>query len=538
MSNKFDYLVIGSGVAGLTFALETARFGTVAIVTKRSLDESNTKYAQGGIASVWNGDDSFDEHIQDTLLAGGGLCHNDTVELCVKEGPERVRRLIELGVRFSQAERSDLGDYDLTREGGHSKRRILHASDMTGREVERVLVEQVTSHPNIQVFEHHIAVDLISLAKMTRGKRPNRVLGAYVLDIAGNTIKTLQARATMLATGGAGKVYMYTSNPDVATGDGVAMAFRAGARIANMEFFQFHPTCLFHPQAKSFLISEAVRGEGGILRRLDGTAFMQGYHPMADLAPRDLVARAIDSQLKRSGDDYVLLDVTHKDPDFLVERFPGIHSECMKYGIDMRVQPIPVVPAAHYMCGGVATDHQARTSVPGLYCCGETAFTGLHGANRLASNSLLEALVFAHRAALDVAESEPDSGEELSPEVPAWTTGDATDPDEAVVVSQCWDEIRRFMWNYVGIVRSNKRLARAARRLALVEEEVRQEYWNFYLTSDLIELRNIATVAGIIIESAQTRQESRGLHYNLDYPERDDGNWLRDTVIWRGRARS
>ncbi len=536
METSYDVVVIGSGMAGLSYALEVAENARVCLVTKRAADESNTRHAQGGIATVWSPEDTFDEHVRDTLEAGAGLCHRDAVELTVREGPERVRRLIELGVEFTRRHGSE--ELDLGREGGHSRRRVLHAADMTGREVVRALLAKVRAHPRIDLREHHMAIDLITLRRLRRKaiERPedDRCLGVYVLDVQRNKIEVLVSRACMLATGGSGKVYLYTSNPDVATGDGLAMAWRAGARVANMEFFQFHPTCLYHPQAKSFLISEALRGEGGVLRRLDGTAFMKGYHSMADLAPRDVVARAIDAELKRTGDEHVLLDMTHLPCDFLRERFPGIHERLVGYGIDMCREPIPVVPAAHYQCGGVLTDLDGRTSIPGLFAAGEVACTGLHGANRLASNSLLEAAVFAHRAARATQSWFEEPGWDGEPDVPPWTAGHAVDPDEAVVISQAWDEIRRFMWNYVGIVRSNKRLARARRRIALAQSEVHEDYWQYLINRDLIELRNIATVAGLIIDSASMRQESRGLHYNVDYPDRDDVNWLRDTVLWRG----
>ncbi len=526
MTERFDFLVFGSGVAGLSFALEAARHGTVAILTKGPRDEGSTKRAQGGIASVIDPNDSFEAHVQDTLTAGAGLCRRDAVEVCVREGPERIRWLMELGVAFST--RSG-GDLDLTREGGHSARRVVHASDLTGREVERALLAACDEHPNVQFFEHRTALDLI-LSTRAGEPGPNRVLGAYVLDNATGDVRPILGKVTILATGGAGKVYLYTSNPDGATGDGLAMAWRAGAVVANMEFYQFHPTCLFHPQAKNFLISEALRGEGGILRRKDGTAFMPHYHPMADLAPRDVVARAIDAEMKRTGDENVLLDMTHLDRAFLEQRFPYIRANCLQYGIDLTVQPIPVVPAAHYQCGGVQTDLFGRTSIANLFAVGEVACTGLHGANRLASNSLLEGLVFGHRAAAAAARLLPE--QHGVPTVPEWEVGEAVEPDEAVVVSQNWDEIRRLMWNYVGIVRTDKRLRRAAGRLDLLREEIRDYYWQYKVTRDFAELRNIADVAHLVVQCASQRRESRGLHYTLDYPERLPE--ARDTLVSQG----
>lgn len=526
MRIESDFLVVGSGIAGLSFALQAADHGSVAIVTKRDISESATKYAQGGIASVLSTEDSFDAHVEDTLIAGAGICHEDIVRMVVEEGPETIKNLIEWGVKFTTKGE----DYDLTREGGHSARRILHAEDITGREIERALVEAVRRHPNIQVFEYHIAIDLITEAKIghTSGTG-NRCLGAYGLDINSGNVLTFSSKITLLASGGAGKVYLYTCNPDVASGDGVAMAYRAGATIANMEFMQFHPTTLFHPHAKSFLISEAVRGEGAILRRRDGTAFMDKYHKLKDLAPRDIVARAIDNEMKTSGDDCVYLDITHEPSDFVRSRFPNIYHTCMEFGLDMTKDWLPVVPAAHYLCGGVAVNSNAQTDIPGLYAIGEAAFTGLHGANRLASNSLLEAAVYAGRA-FQHATQAVASGVFQHQDIPVWDSGTATNSDEMVVVSQNWDEIRRFMWNYVGIVRTDKRLERAMNRIRLIRGEIDEYYWNFNITSDLVELRNIADVAEMIVTCAQMRKESRGLHYNLDYPERDD-SWKRDTFI-------
>jgi L-aspartate oxidase len=527
MKIESDFLVIGSGIAGLYFALQASGHGRVALITKRDIAESATNYAQGGIASVFSQEDTFAAHITDTLTAGAGICHEDVVRTVVEEGPQVIRNLIEWGVKFTT--RGDT--YDLTREGGHSKRRILHSDDATGREIERALVEAARENPNIDIYEHHIAIDLLTAAKIMRKKLElNRCCGAHVLDIKSGEVITFASKITLLASGGAGKVYLYTCNPDVATGDGVAMAFRAGATIANMEFMQFHPTTLFHPHAKSFLISEAVRGEGAILRRRDGTAFMEKYHPLKDLAPRDIVARAIDNEIKTSGDDCVFLDITHKDPDFVRNHFPNIYVTCLGYGFDMTRVPVPVVPAAHYLCGGVTVGPNGETDLQNLYAIGEVSFTGLHGANRLASNSLLEAGAYAGRAyrhaigqlALD---------DYVCPDLPEWDSGTATNSDEMVVVSQNWDEIRRFMWNYVGIVRSDKRLERAMHRIGLIQEEIEDYYWDFIITSDLIELRNIATVAELIVSCAQQRKESRGLHYNIDHPERDDVNWRRDTFV-------
>ena len=529
--HNFDFLVIGTGIAGLTFALKAARVGTVGLITKKHRAESNTNYAQGGIAAVMAKDDSLDLHVRDTLTAGAGLCREEVVRTIVSEGPGLVRELIELGVKFTEQE-NKRGQYDLGREGGHTKRRVLHAGDITGREIERALLAAVAQDKQIVVFEDSLAIDLITSQKVGLPGL-NRCLGCYALDEKRRVVEVFAAPITLLATGGSGKVYLYTTNPDIASGDGVAMAYRAGASIANMEFIQFHPTCLYHPKAKSFLISEAVRGEGAILRGKDGQPFMKRYHAMAELAPRDIVARAIDAEMKKTGAECVYLDITHKDADFVKKRFPNIYGKCLEYGFDMTKEPLPVVPAAHYQCGGVVTNVDGETEIAGLLAAGEVGCTGLHGANRLASNSLLEALVVAHRAA-QVATAKAAGVKEESPKLPLWESGNAADADELVVVTHNWQEIRRLMWDYVGIVRTDKRLLRARSRIQNLQREINQFYWDYKITADLIELRNLALVAELIVESALQRKESRGLHYTLDYPKPDDANCLHDTMLRKG----
>src|SRR5512145_1319516 len=532
MERVSNFLVIGSGIAGLSFALRAAGNGSVNIVTKKEAAESSTNYAQGGIATVWSGEDTFESHIEDTHRAGAGLCRPEVVDLVVRDAPARIKELMTWGVRFT---RRDGGhEFDLGREGGHSRRRIFHAQDLTGREVERALLARAKANPRIRIFENFAAVNLITRRKLESFDRreADEVLGAYVLDQKTGAIHTFVADATILSSGGAGKVYLYTSNPDIATGDGVAMAYRAGATIANMEFVQFHPTCLYHPHAKSFLISEAVRGEGAVLRNRAGERFMAGVHPMKELAPRDIVARAIDTELKRTGEDCVYLDIRHKGAAFIRKHFPNIHRTCLSFGIDMTKEPLPVVPAAHYLCGGVRTNLHGETDIRRLFAMGECAGTGLHGANRLASNSLLEALVYSDRAARRAWEAYAFRPRPRIA-IPKWDPGKAQDSDEAVVVSQNWDEIRRLMWNYVGIVRSNKRLSRAVDRIELLKREIQEYYWNFKVTGDLLELRNICTTAELIVRCAMQRKESRGLHATIDYPYIDDEHGRKDTLIRR-----
>ncbi len=516
-AHEFDFIVVGSGAAGLMAARKLAAAGRVAVVTKRDPETSNSDLAQGGIAAVTALNDDFSLHIADTLRTGAGLSDPRIVRMVITEGPERVRELVDLGAEFTMRK----GSFDLGLEGGHSRRRVLHAADATGREIERALLAACRAERNISFFPHFSAVDLI-LARRPKRVRPQRnlCLGVYALEEATGRVHSFLAPVTVLASGGAGKVYRYTTNPDVTTGDGMAMAWRAGLPLVNMEFVQFHPTCLYHPQEKSFLISEALRGEGGILRGPDGKAFMKNYSRYRELAPRDIVARAIDSELKRTGADCVFLDMTHLKAAFLRRRFPTIHAKCLSLGIDMTKVPIPVVPAAHFFCGGIGTDENGRTDLPGLYAIGEAAHTGLHGANRLASNSLLEACVFGHRAAEAIKAAGKPARSAAKPA--HWTTGNARPSDEAVVIKHNWDEIRTLMWNYVGIVRSDKRLERASARVRIISEEIVKYYWDFLPTRDLLELRNIACLAGVIIRSARSRKESRGLHYTVDYPAASD----------------
>jgi L-aspartate oxidase len=533
-------LILGTGIAGLSAALKFAKTCKVVLVSKADRAEGATRYAQGGIASVWSKQDSFEEHKQDTLTSGAGLCDREIVDICVTEGPARVQELIDLGVEFTKANLAPEGTsdptevFDLHREGGHGRRRILHADDLTGWAIEKALLNQIANTPQIVVLENHVAIDLITEGKILK-KEPGKCLGAYILNISTGEVLTIAADVTILATGGAGKVYLYTSNPDIATGDGIAMAYRAGAEVANLEFMQFHPTCLYHPSARTFLISEALRGEGAILKTIAGDPFMNRYHPMASLAPRDIVARAIDMEMKRTGDKHVLLDCSAISEEDLRRKFPNIYEICREYGIDITLESIPVVPAAHYSCGGVKVNQYAQTTINSLYAVGEVACTGLHGANRLASNSLLEAVVFAHRAvehALSFLQCNQTEKTVIAHKhLPEWDTGHAVELEEQIDIAANWLEIRHLMWNYVGIVRSNRRLERAERRIQLLKDEVNAYYWNFLLTRDLIELRNLLTVADLTVKCALMRKESRGLHYTVDFPKKDDNLGLKDSVI-------
>jgi L-aspartate oxidase len=537
MECRSDFLVIGSGIAGLSFALKASRVGTVHIVTKKEKAESNTNYAQGGIAAVLGPSDSFAQHVEDTESAGARLCHHEVVEAVVREGPERVKDLIEWGVKFTRRG----AELELGREGGHRQHRILHAKDLTGREIERALIDALRDTPEVRFFENHIAIDLLTEHQLGMAPGPERAVhcyGAYVLDVESAAIDTFLSPVVVLCSGGAGHVYLHTTNPEIATGDGIAMAYRAGAVLANLEFMQFHPTTLFHPEAKSFLITEAIRGAGAVLRNRDGAAFMPHYHPMKDLAPRDVVARAIDTEMKKSGETCVYLDMTHLDGDMLRERFPNIYEKCRSFHIDITREPVPVVPAAHYLCGGVVTDLWARTSIAGLYACGEVACTGLHGANRLASNSLLEAVVFAHRAFLDAQEFLTNRRSKMLPTFPQWNAEGTFNHEEWVFVSHDRKEVQGLMWDYVGIVRSTVRLQRALRRLMLINHEIENFYKRTRVSEGLVELRNLALVAQLMVRCALRRKESRGLHFTTDYPDLDDRHWRKDTVFRNPRFKN
>tara|TARA_R110002072_G_scaffold51389_1_gene137886 strand:+ start:75371 stop:76975 length:1605 start_codon:yes stop_codon:yes gene_type:complete len=512
--HEHDVLIIGSGAAGMTTALQLGSDFSIAMISKDVTNEGSTYYAQGGVAAVLDEYDSIESHIEDTLNAGAGLCHEDVVRFTVERSSAVIDWLVSLGVEFDTETQADgRKDFHLTKEGGHSHRRVIHAADATGREIAMKLQARLLQHENVSIFERYVAVDLITQDKI--GQPGNACIGAYVLNLVSGEIELFRARYVILATGGASKVYLYTSNPDTASGDGIAMAWRAGCRVANMEFNQFHPTCLYHPEARSFLISEALRGEGAILTLPDGSRFMQHFDERAELAPRDIVARAIDHEMKRLGCDCVYLDISHQDPEFIKSHFPTIYERCLGYGIDITVEPIPIVPAAHYTCGGIVTNTHGQTDIPNLYSAGESTFTGLHGANRMASNSLLECMVFAKAAAEHI---QKNPVERSNWEIPFWDDSQVTDSDEDVIISHNWDELRHFMWDYVGIVRTNKRLQRARRRVQLLSQEVTEYYSNYKVSSDLIELRNLITVADLIIQSAIRRKESRGLHYTLDYP--------------------
>ena len=527
-SFRHEVLIIGGGAAGLSLALRLAHHARIAVIAKGPEDSGSTYHAQGGISAVLRPDDSFESHIADTLNAGGGLCDEEAVKLTIEKGPENIQWLADLGVPFStDRHKNGKKSYHLTREGGHSHRRVIHAADRTGQALETTLLNHARHYDNIEIFDHHIAVDLITGHKL--GLDHNRCIGAYVLNKEKDRVETFQARYVILASGGASKVYLYTSNPDGSTGDGIAMAWRAGCSIANMEFMQFHPTCLFHPEAKSFLLTEALRGEGGLLKLPDGERFMDQFDERAELAPRDIVARAIDHEMKRLGAECMYLDISHKSAAFIRSHFPTIYAKCLEFGINISKQPVPVVPAAHYTCGGVKTNLYGQTDIDSLYAIGETAFTGLHGANRMASNSLLECLVFAQSASNHIISQlkEPHSWETIED----WDESRVTNSDEEVVVSHNWDELRRFMWDYVGIVRTDKRLKRAKSRVDLLLSEIDEYYGNFRITNDLLELRNLATVADLIIRCAMQRKESRGLHYTLDYPDKDDSSPAKNTIL-------
>lgn len=525
---RYDVLVLGSGAAGLSLALRLRQDISIAVVSKRALHEGSTYYAQGGISAVLDPSDSVDAHIQDTLRAGAALCDSQVVRSVVQRGPQAISWLRDQGVSFTRDDKGQYkGGYHLTREGGHTHRRVVHAADATGKEVQSMLSARVQERPNIDLYEDHNAVDLIVTGKM--GLEDNRCVGAYVLDRRSGRVVTLLARFVVLATGGASKVYLYTSNPDIATGDGIAMAWRAGCRVANMEFMQFHPTCLYHPEAKSFLVSEALRGEGARLLLPDGERFMPRFDERAELAPRDIVARAIDHEMKRLGAECLYLDISHRPAELIENHFPTIRERCLELGVDITRESIPIVPAAHYTCGGVLVDMQARTDIPGLYAIGEVSYTGLHGANRMASNSLLECLVYGDLAARDI-EAQIGQAAVLQ-EVPPWDESRVTEPDEEIVVAHNWEELRRFMWDYVGIVRTSKRLQRAKRRVDLLRQEIIEYYGNFRVSNDLLELRNLVEVADLIIRSAHRRRESRGLHYTLDFPEKDSSQRVPTVLI-------